>query len=63
VLNRVFLALAVQAGVTCPYGHPDIVRPSILATDLLLGRDRYGLKYIRAYRQRLAQATSQPEKQ
>jgi hypothetical protein len=28
------------------------VRPAILATDLVLGRDGYGMRYIKAYRQR-----------
>jgi len=54
VLTSVFLALAIEAGVTCPYVHAEKVRPFILAADLLLGRDRYALRYIRAYRQRQA---------
>jgi len=57
VLTSVFLALAIEAGVTCPYVHVEKVRPFALATDLLLGRDRYALRYIRAFRQR--QATGQ----
>ncbi|MDP2919656.1 MAG: dihydropteroate synthase [Dehalococcoidia bacterium] len=52
VLNSTFLALAIEAGVSCPYVHVEKVRPYILATDLLLGRDRYALRYIRAFRQR-----------
>lgn len=58
VLTSAFLTLAIEAGVTCPYVHVEKVRPFVLASDLLLGRDRYGLKYIRAFRQR--QAASQP---
>ncbi len=54
VLNNTFLTLAIEAGVNCPYVHVEKVRPSILATDLLLGRDRYALRYIRAFRQRQA---------
>lgn len=54
VLTSTFLALAVAAGVSCPYVHVEKARQFILATDLLLGRDRYALRYIRAFRQRQA---------
>jgi 5-methyltetrahydrofolate--homocysteine methyltransferase len=56
LVNDIFLALAIEAGVTCPYVHVEKVRPAVLATDLLLGRDRYALRYIRAFRQRQAAA-------
>jgi 5-methyltetrahydrofolate--homocysteine methyltransferase len=52
VVNRIFLALAIQAGVTCPIVDAAKVRPAILAVDLVLGRDEYGMRYIRSYRQR-----------
>lgn len=50
-LNTTFLILAISAGVTCPCVNVARVRQSVLATDLLLGRDRYALRYIRGYRQ------------
>jgi 5-methyltetrahydrofolate--homocysteine methyltransferase len=52
LLNRAFLGLAIAAGVTCPLVDAAKVRPEILAVDLLLGRDEYAMRYIRAYRQR-----------
>ncbi len=52
VLNNAFLTLAVAAGVTCPYVHAEKARQAILAADLILGRDTYALRYIKAYRQR-----------
>lgn len=52
LLNSAFLALAIAAGVTCPVVDAAKVRPAILATDLLLGRDGYAQRYIKAYRQR-----------
>jgi 5-methyltetrahydrofolate--homocysteine methyltransferase len=55
VVNWAFLSLVIQAGVTCPVVHVSKVRAAILATDLLLGRDAYAMRYIRAYRQRQAQ--------
>jgi len=52
VLNGTFLALAIAAGVTCPTVNVTKVRQAVLATDLILGRDRYAQRYIKAYRQR-----------
>ncbi len=52
ILNNVFLALAIAAGVTCPFVHVEKARQAILAADLILGRDTYALRYIKAYRQR-----------
>jgi 5-methyltetrahydrofolate--homocysteine methyltransferase len=55
VLNGAFLVLAIAAGVTCPAVDVAKVRPAVLAADLLLGRDGYARRYIRAFRQRQAQ--------
>ena len=52
VLNGAFLAMAIDAGVTCPTVNAARVRQAVLATDLLLGRDRYARHYIKDYRQR-----------
>jgi len=52
VLNSAFLAMAINAGVTCPTVNAARVRQAVLATDLLLGRDRYAQRYIKDYRQR-----------
>ena len=52
VINRAFLALAIQNGVNCPIVDAAKVRPTILATDLILGRDEYSMRYITAYRPR-----------
>lgn len=54
VINWAFLTMVIQAGVTCPVVNAEKVRPAILATDLLLGRDDYAMRYIRAYRKRQA---------
>jgi 5-methyltetrahydrofolate--homocysteine methyltransferase len=55
VLNGAFLGLAIAAGITCPVVDAAKVRSAVLATDLLLGRDEYARRYIRAFRQRQAQ--------
>lgn len=55
-INLAFLAMAILSGVTCPIVDVARVRPSVLAVDLLLGRDAYAMRYIKAYRQREQQA-------
>jgi 5-methyltetrahydrofolate--homocysteine methyltransferase len=52
LLNNAFLAIAIAAGVTCPIVDVVKARPAILAADLVLGRDPYAMRYIKAYRQR-----------
>jgi len=52
LLNSAFLAMAIVTGVTCPIVDAAKARPVILATDLVLGRDQYATRYIKAYRQR-----------
>jgi 5-methyltetrahydrofolate--homocysteine methyltransferase len=49
-----FLSMAILLGVTCPTVDAAKVRPAVLAADLLLGRDEYAMRFIRAYRQREA---------
>lgn len=52
VINRAFLAMAIQNGVNCPIVDPARVRPTVLATDLILGRDEFSMRYIKGYRER-----------
>ena len=52
LLTSYFLAIAIAAGVTCPVTDAARVRPAVLATDLVLGRDEYARRYITDYRQR-----------
>jgi 5-methyltetrahydrofolate--homocysteine methyltransferase len=50
LINQVFLSLAVAAGVTCPTVDAARVKGAILATDLVLGRDRFSQRFTRYYR-------------
>lgn len=50
VLNAAFNALIIDAGVTCLITNVKRARPVALATDLLLGRDKRGMRYIQANR-------------
>lgn len=56
ILNGAFLALAISAGVTCPTVDVAKVRPIVVSTDLVLGKDNYAQRYIRAYREAQAAA-------
>lgn len=52
LIIKAFLSLAIEAGVTCPTVDAAKVRSTILATDLILGRDRFSQRFIKDYRQR-----------
>jgi len=52
LLNSAFIAITIAAGVTCPIVDVAKVRSIVLATDLVLGRDRRARRYTEAYRQR-----------
>ena len=55
IINSAFITVAICTGVTCPIVDVAKVRPAVLATDLILGRDRYAMRYIKAYQQRQKQ--------
>jgi 5-methyltetrahydrofolate--homocysteine methyltransferase len=51
LLNNTFVAMAIAAGVTCLITDAARVRPTVLAADLILGRDKHARRYVGAYRQ------------
>jgi 5-methyltetrahydrofolate--homocysteine methyltransferase len=53
-INATFIAMAIYAGLTCPITNPLVpeVGTAILAADLAMGRDDYGMRWIKAYRER-----------
>ncbi len=57
-INATFIAMAIHAGLTCPITNPLVpeIRTTVLAADLSMGRDEYGMNWIQAYRQRQAAA-------
>ncbi len=61
MVNMAFLALAMGAGATCAITDPLKMAGFIRAADLLLGRDDYGMRYIRYYRQMQAMLAAQEE--
>jgi 5-methyltetrahydrofolate--homocysteine methyltransferase len=56
LLNSAFIAQAIAAGATCLIADTAKVRPSVLAADLLQGRDEYAGRYLAGYRQRRRQS-------
>ena len=54
-INATFLAMAILAGLTCPITNPleEEVILAIQAADLVMGRDEYGMNWIKTYRSRL----------
>jgi len=58
-VNMAFLALAMGAGATCAITDPMKMTSFIRAADLLLGRDDYGMRYIRYFRQMQAMLAAQ----
>jgi 5-methyltetrahydrofolate--homocysteine methyltransferase len=49
-INMAFMALTMGVGSSCAITDPSKMTAVIRATDLLLGRDEYGMRYIKAYR-------------
>jgi len=47
-LNSSFISLAIYFGLTCPIANPGKIVPMIRATDLIMGRDDYAMRFIRA---------------
>jgi 5-methyltetrahydrofolate--homocysteine methyltransferase len=58
-INSTFIAMAIHAGLTCPITNPLIpaVTTAILAADLSMGHDNYGMRWIKAFRKREAAST------
>ena len=49
VLNSAFMTLAIQHGLTCPIANPEKITAIVRATDLILGRDDFAIRYVENY--------------
>ncbi|HUH98018.1 MAG TPA: dihydropteroate synthase [Anaerolineales bacterium] len=49
-INQTFLAMAIQAGATCSITDPIKLGMTIRASDLLVGRDDFAVKFIKYFR-------------
>jgi 5-methyltetrahydrofolate--homocysteine methyltransferase len=54
LLNTTWLAMSIEAGGTALIANAAQVMPSVLAADLVLGRDRFARRYIENHRKRQA---------
>jgi 5-methyltetrahydrofolate--homocysteine methyltransferase len=46
ILNCAFMSLAILNGLTCPIANPEKITAAIRATDLILGRDDYAVRFV-----------------
>lgn len=53
-VNAAYIAMAIQAGLTCPITNPLVteINAAILAADMAMGRDEFSMRWIKAYRKR-----------
>jgi len=54
VINATFIAMAILAGLTCPITNPleEEVNLAIQAADMVMGRDEFGMNWIKTFRAR-----------
>lgn len=58
ILNVAYLSLAIARGLTIAITDPTVpeIQTTVLACDLLMGRDEYAMRWIKAFRKRSAAA-------
>jgi len=49
-VNQAFLAMAIEAGATCSITDPIKLGSTVRASDLLVGRDDFGMRFIKHFR-------------
>ena len=54
LINASFIAMSILAGLTCPITNPleEEVNLAIQAANLVMGRDEFGMNWIKSYRER-----------
>jgi 5-methyltetrahydrofolate--homocysteine methyltransferase len=55
-INSTFLAMALAAGVNAPIVSPGPARKVVVTSDLLLGRDEFGMNYVTYFREQSKKA-------
>jgi 5-methyltetrahydrofolate--homocysteine methyltransferase len=53
-VNAAYMAMSIHAGLTCPITNPLVteINTAVLAADMAMGKDEYGMGWIKAYRKR-----------
>jgi len=52
-INNAFMALSIMNGLTCPIANPEKITGLVRATDLVLARDDYAVRFIEYYQNTL----------
>jgi 5-methyltetrahydrofolate--homocysteine methyltransferase len=48
-INSAFMAMSIMYGLTCPIANPEKITGLVRASDLVLGRDDYAIRFIEHY--------------
>ena len=48
-INSAFMAMSIMFGLTCPIANPEKITGLVRASDLVLGRDDYAIRFIEHY--------------
>ena len=51
-LNTAFMSLAIFNGLTCPIANPEKITAAVRATDLVLGRDDFAVRFVEYFQNR-----------
>lgn len=53
-INSAFMAMSIMYGLTCPIANPEKITGLVRASDLVLGRDDYAIRFIEHYQSTMA---------
>ena len=52
-INSTFMSLAILNGLTCPIANPEKITDAVRATDLVLGRDDFAVRFVEYFQNRV----------
>ena len=52
-INSTFMSLAILNGLTCPIANPEKMTAAVRATDLVLGRDDFAVRFVEYFQNRV----------
>jgi 5-methyltetrahydrofolate--homocysteine methyltransferase len=52
-LNSTFISLAIFNGLTCPIANPERIAAAVRASDLVLGRDDFAIRFVEHFQSRM----------
>jgi 5-methyltetrahydrofolate--homocysteine methyltransferase len=53
ILNAAFITLSILNGLTCPIANPEKITATVRATDLILGKDAYAIRFVENFQGRM----------